>query len=254
MEQFDETTYGERIAGIYDELYGGHEEAAIELLYELAGVVRAGGRGTGRALELGIGTGRVALPLRQRGIDVGGIDASAAMIARLRAKPGGAEIPVVQGSFAEFDLEARFDLVYVVFNTFWGLLTQEDQIRCFQSVAGHLTPDGLFLLEVFVPDLCRFDAHQTVRTSHVGQDEVHLDVTQHDPVKQQVTSQHVHLSEAGIRLYPVVLRYAWPSELDLMARLAGLELNRRWGSWQKGPFGPDSSTHISVYGRAVEEA
>ncbi len=246
MKQFDEATYGERIASIYDELYAEYEGAAVDLLQELA----AGGR----ALELGIGTGRIALPLRQRGIGVTGIDASPAMIARLHAKPGGSEIEVVQGSFAQFDLESRFDLVYVVFNTFFGLLTQEDQVRCFQSVARHLAEDGAFLLEVFVPDPSRFEAHQTVRAVRVEADEVRLDVTRHSPVEQQVSSQHVWLSGEGVRLYPVVLRYAWPSELDLMARLAGLRLRHRWGSWEKGAFSAESTRHISVYGRAEQES
>lgn len=246
MERFDDRTYGERIAGVYDDLYAAYEEAMIDRLHELA--ARDGGAGT--ALELGIGTGRVALPLRQRGVEVSGIDVSPSMIARLRAKPGGADIQVLQGSFARFDLGARFDLVYVVFNTFYGLLTQEEQASCFASVARHLAPDGAFLLEVFVPDLCRFEDGQALRAVHVGDDVVRLDVTQHSRVEQQVRSQHVHLSEEGIRLYPVVLRYAWPSELDLMARLAGLELRHRWASWDKGAFSADSSRHISVYERA----
>jgi SAM-dependent methyltransferase len=241
MKEIDEITYGERIAGVYDQFYAEHEEAALDLLEELA----AGGR----ALELGIGTGRVALPLRQRGIDVMGIDLSPAMITRLRAKPGGNEIEVVQGSFADLDLDARFDLVYVVFNTFYSLLTQEDQVRCFQRVADHLTGRGVFVMEVFVPDLCRFQAQQAVHALRVEADMVQLDVTRHDPVLQQVSSQHVLLSEEGTRLYPVKLRYAWPSELDLMARLAGLRLQHRWASWEKGAFEARSPKHISVYGR-----
>jgi SAM-dependent methyltransferase len=241
MKQFDEATYGQRIAAVYDDYYSEYDEAAVDLLQELA----AGGR----ALELGIGTGRIALPLRQRGVEVRGIDSSPAMIARLRSKPGGGKIEVLESSFAEFDLEARFDLVYVVFNTFFGLLTQEDQVRCFQSVARHLEDEGRFLLEVFVPDLCRFEAQQTVRAVRVEADTVQLDVSRHNPVAQQVSSQHVLLSEEGIRLHPVVLRYAWPSELDLMARLAGLQLKHRWGSWEKGTFSAGSTRHISVYGR-----
>lgn len=241
MKQFDQATYGERIASVYDQLYGEYEEAAVGLLQELA----AGGR----ALELGIGTGRIALPLRQRGVEVTGIDISPAMIARLRAKPGGDQIEVLESSFVEFDLPARFDLAYVVFNTFFSLLTQEEQVGCFRNVARHLKDEGLFLLEVFVPDPCRFEARQTVRAIQVEADEVRLDVTRHNPVRQQVSSQHVWLSEEGIRLFPVVLRYAWPSELDLMARLAGLHLKHRWGSWDKGTFAAGSTRHISVYGR-----
>lgn len=246
MAQYEDKTYGERIAGVYDDMYGEYEEAMIERLAELADE-------GGRVLELGIGTGRVALPLRQRGVEVVGIDASPAMIARLRAKPGGAEVRVVEGSFAEFDLGETFDLVYVVFNTFYSLLTQEEQVSCFQSVARHLAEGGVFCLEVFVPDLCRFQDGQTVRAVAVETDGVKFDITLHDPVKQQVRSQHLLISEGeGVRLYPVILRYAWPSELDLMARLAGLELRHRWSSWEKGTFGPKSSRHISVYGRAAD--
>ncbi|MBN1659118.1 MAG: class I SAM-dependent methyltransferase [Anaerolineae bacterium] len=242
MKEYEDRTYGERIAAVYDEWYADYEEAMVDLLYELAG--------GGRALELGIGTGRVALPLCARGIDVTGLDASEAMIARLRARPGGDSIPVVRGSFAQFEIEARFDLVYVVFNTFYGLLTQEEQVSCFQSVARHLTDDGVFVLELFVPDVCRFEGGQTVRAVKVDTGEVRLDVTLHDPAAQLVTSQHVELSQAGIRLFPVRLRYAWPSELDLMARVAGLSLKHRWASWEKGTFTAESGKHISVYARA----
>jgi len=241
MESYDETTYGERIADIYDDLYPGYQEAAIDLLQVLA-------RG-GPALELGIGTGRVALPLCQRGLQVTGIDASEAMIAALRAKRGGDAIEVLQGSFVDFDLDARFDLIYVVFNTFFSLQTQDEQVRCFQSVADHLTPEGVFLIEAFVPDLGRFEDGQTVRAIHVGDHDVRLEASRYNPMEQQVHSQQVMLSEDGVRLIPVRVRYAWPSELDLMARLAGLELKHRWESWDRRSFTEESSTHISVYGR-----
>lgn len=241
MESYDETTYGERIAEIYDLLYADYEESMIDLLQELAG--------RGRVLELGIGTGRVALPLHRRGVNVTGIDASAAMIKRLKAKPDAAGISVVLGNFLALDSEAPFDLVYIVFNTFFSLLSQQEQVHCFRSVAEQLTEEGVFLIEAFVPDLCRFNDHQTVRAVQVSEDEVRLDVTRHDPVGQQITSQHVLLSQEGARFYPVKLRYAWPSELDLMARLAGLTLKHRWGSWDKGAFTADCGKHISVYGR-----
>lgn len=242
MERYDEMTYGERIADIYDKLYSDYEESAVDLLQELAG--------RGRVLELGIGTGRVALPLHHRGVNVTGIDASKAMIEKLWVKSDGADIEVVQGNFVEINLDARFNLIYIVFNTFFGLQTQEEQVKCFRSVAEHLTQEGVFLIEVFVPDLCRFDNDQTVRVVHLNEDEVRLDVSRHSPVGQQVSSQHVLLSEKGVRLYPVKLRYAWPSELDLMARLAGLRLKHRWGSWDQGEFTGESGKHISVYGMA----
>lgn len=241
MESYDETTYGKRIASVYDDLYSDYEESAIDLLAQLAG--------TGRVLELGIGTGRVAIPLYHRGVNIMGIDASPRMIKKLQAKVGGEDISVVEGNFAEIDLDARFDLIYVVFNTFFALQTQEEQVRCFQSVAQHLTEGGVFLMEVFVPDLYRFDKDQTVRVIHLSEGEVRLEVSQHHPVGQQVNSQSIFLTEHDVRLYPVKLRYAWPSELDLMAKLADLTLINRWSSWDKETFTERSGKHISVYGR-----
>jgi len=240
MKNYDDTTYGQRIAEIYDDLYADFDPGSIEVLSELA-------RG-GPALELGIGTGRIALQLHEHGVKVYGIDASEAMLARLRAKPGGSEMEVLTGSFAEFKMDMQFNLIYVVFNTFFALLSQDEQLRCFQSVRDHLAPDGEFLLEVFVPDLCRFIDHQTVRLSGLSEDTVNIDVSEVDPVTQTVTAQHVYLSVDGTRLYPVKLRYAWPSELDLMARIAGLSLRNRWGSWSKAEFTKDSKQHISIYG------
>jgi SAM-dependent methyltransferase len=242
MDDFQQDTYGERIAGVYDDWYAGCDPACVALLAELA-------QG-GRALELGIGTGRVAIPLHQAGVAVEGIDASPAMVARLRGKPGGEALSVVIGDFADIAVEGQYALIYVLFNTFFALLTQEDQVRCFCNVARHLSPQGRFVIEAFVPDLSRFSGQQAVRAARLSQGEVHMDVSQHDPVAQRVTSQHVALSEQGIRLYPVTLRYAWPTELDLMARLAGLRLWQRWGDWQRGAFSADSGKHISVYEHA----
>lgn len=239
MEEYDDSTYGQRIAEVYDAFYMDYDPASIELLAELA-------RG-GPALELGIGTGRIALPLYEKGVSVQGIDASEAMLSQLRAKPHGAEIEVLTGSFAEFKLEQRFSLIYVVFNTFFGLLTQEEQVQCFKSVREHLSPEGVFLLDVFVPNLCRFVNHQTVRAVSVSPSGVKLEVTQVDPVAQQLTTQHVLLSQNETRLYPVKLRYAWPTELNLMAQIAGLDLVQRWGSWSKEAFTKNSQMHISVY-------
>jgi SAM-dependent methyltransferase len=243
MDTYDETTYGERIAQIYDELYAEVEDETIDLLQELAN--------GGKALELGIGTGRVALPLYRRGVPVTGIDASQSMITRLRAKPDGGALQVVHGSFAEINIDEEFDLIYVVFNTFYNLRNQDEQVHCFRSIAEHLTPDGVFLVEAFVPDLTRFDRNQTVRAINLDNDRVRLDVSRHDPVAQNVISQHVHISAKGIQLYPVNLRYVWPSEFDLMARLSGLERKQRWGSWNKQEFSAESGKHISVYGRPV---
>lgn len=239
MDEYSDETYGEHIADVYDELYSDHDPAAIATL---AGLAQGG-----RALELGVGTGRIALPLQEAGIEVHGVDASAAMVARLRSKPGGDKPAVTMGDFADVGVQGQYGLIYVLFNTFFSLLTQGEQLRCFQNVARHLEPRGVFVIEAFVPDLTRFTAQQTVRAVTVAESNVQLDVSRHDPVRQQVTSQHIFLNEGGIRLYPVKLRYAWPSELDLMARLAGMQLRSRWADWQGGAFSADSGKHISVY-------
>jgi SAM-dependent methyltransferase len=242
MSEYSEETYGERIAGIYDQWYASFEEAAVTTLSQLAG--------SGRALELGIGTGRLALPLRANGVAIEGIDASPAMVAKLREKAGGGEIPVTLGNFADVAVDGRFALIFVAFNTFFALLTQAEQVRCFQNVAAHLEEGGVFVMEAFVPDLARYSSgRQTLRTIRVAEDEVHLDATLLDPVNQQVASQHVVLSEQGTRLYPVRLRYAWPAELDLMAWLAGMRLRERWGDWAQRVFTADSGRHVSVYER-----
>jgi SAM-dependent methyltransferase len=249
MDTYQDETYGERIAEVYDDWYAEYEDATLTTLHELA-------QG-GRALELGIGTGRIALPLQQQGVEVHGIDVSEAMLARLRAKPGGERLPITVGSFADLPVDGDFALIYVLFNTFYSLLTQEEQIRCFQNVAHHLSPpkrqvrpSGVFVIEAFVPDLTRFQGQQAVRAVHVGVDEVRIDVSQHDSIGQQITSQHLVLDGRGVRLYPVKLRYVWPAEFDLMARLAGLRLRHRWGNWEKAAFSAGSGKHISVYERA----
>ncbi|MBE0431188.1 MAG: class I SAM-dependent methyltransferase [Dehalococcoidia bacterium] len=239
MDNYREDTYGERIAGVYDDWYREYDDAAVAVLHELA-------QG-GRALELGIGTGRVALPLQRSGIAVEGIDSSEAMIARLRSKPGGDKIPVGMGDLADVAVEGQYTLIFVLVNTFFALLTQEEQVRCFRNVAQHLHPRGSFVVEAFVPDLSRFTRRQCVTVADMSEDEVQFDASRHDPVSQQITAQQIVLTEQGIRLYPVKLRYVWPSELDLMARLAGLQLKHRWGDWRKAPFSADSRTHVSVY-------
>jgi SAM-dependent methyltransferase len=245
MEDYGPETYGDRIAEVYDEWYADaaflETEASIELLAELAG--------DGPVLELAIGTGRLALPLAKRGIEVHGIDASEAMVAKLREKPGGDQIPVTMGDFAEVDVDGSYRLVFVAFNTLFALLTQEDQLRCFTNAAAHLSDDGIFLIDVFVPDVTRFDRGQRFQTNSVSTTEVNLDASRHDPLAQRVDSVHVVLTEDGTRLYPVNLRYAFPSELDLMARVAGLELKDRWGGWSREPFTASSVRHVSVYGR-----
>ena len=242
MDDYTADTYGERIADVYDSWYAAFDERCIDLLAEFA-------RG-GSALELGIGTGRIALPLRQRGVDVHGVDASPAMVAKLRAKRGGDAIPVTMATFADFSLDGRFALAYIAFNTFFAPVTQEEQIRCMETVARHLSPGGRFVIEAFVPDLARFVSNQTVRVVGLEPSEVRIDASLLYVTDQRITSQHIVLTERGTRLYPVTLRYVWPSEMDLMARIAGLRLEHRWADWERTPFARDSTKHISVYQRS----
>jgi SAM-dependent methyltransferase len=239
VTDYDAATYGDRIAEVYDGWFAVPSDTkdTVGFLSDLAG--------TGRVLELGVGTGRVALPLAQRGHEVHGVDASEAMVEKLRSKTG--EIAVTIGDFAELDVEGEFHLVYVVFNTFFALLSQEDQVRCFSNVARRLQQDGVFVIEAFVPDMTRWDRDQRMEAHHVDNDSVVLGVSMHDPVEQRVASNHLVVSGAGVKLYPVRLRYAWPSELDLMARLAGLRLRERWGGWLREPFTASSTRHVSVY-------
>jgi SAM-dependent methyltransferase len=239
MDRYEKETYGEVWAADYDRFAPGVAKGMIDRLEDLAA--------NGRVLELAIGTGRVAIPLASRGIEVIGIDISEAMLSRLREKPGGNDLKVVMGDFAEVAIEGRFSLIYVVANTFFVLLDQEDQVRCFANVARHLEPGGRFLIEAFVPDLARFDRGQRVQVHQIDLDRVRLDVSQHDLAEQQIRSQHVEITTGHVKLLPVSIRYAWPSELDLMARLAGLELEERWGGWRMEPFTSESAKHVSVY-------
>jgi SAM-dependent methyltransferase len=245
MENYRPETYGDRIAEVYDAMTETMPDPAdcVDRLAELAG--------PGPALELGIGTGRVALPLAARGVEVHGIDVSAAMVERLRAKPGGQAIPVTLGDFAELAVEGSYRLVYVVFNTFFSLLTQDDQVRCFAAVAGHLAPGGAFALELFVPDPTMHPGGQSVRTRHLGLDGARLDLALHDPMAQRVDFHNVLLTAGGIKVLPGAVRYAWPSELDLMARLAGLRLRERWGGWRREPYTASTQgLYVAVYEHA----
>ncbi len=239
MDEYEEETYGERIAAIYDQWYSEYDPAAIQVLAQLAG--------DGAALELGIGTGRIAIPLSNTGVHVKGLDASTSMIARLQAKPGGDKIQVRMGNFADVAVEGHFSLIYVVFNTFYSLLTQQEQIRCFQNVASHLTAEGVFLIEAFVPDLKRFTAGQAMRVCRIGVSEVQIDVSEIEQDKQLISGSHVLLSDQGTRLYPVKIRYVWPTEMDLMAQLSGLQLKERWSDWDRKVFTAGSTKHISIY-------
>jgi len=245
-DDYGPETYGDRIADIYD---GWVRDAGIDATTGASVEFLASLAGEGPVLELGIGTGRIALPLAARGIDIRGIDASAEMVARLREKPDGAAIPVTMGDFAGVPVEGAYSLIFVAFNTFFALLTQDDQVGCLREVASRLAPGGAFVLSAFVPDLSRFDRGQRVDATLVETDRVLLEAARHDPVAQTVTASHVVVTEAGTRIYPVKLRYAWPSELDLMARLAGLRLRDRFGGWEREPFTAESGGHVSVYER-----
>lgn len=245
MENYDPgMSFGEDVAESYDlHALRGDEAETVAFLEKLAG--------GGPALELAIGTGRIALPLAARGIRVDGIDFSPAMVARLRAKPGGNQIAVTMGNFAGVEVPGTYRLIYIVYNTLFNLLTQEEQITCFENVAAHLSNDGSFVVEGGVPaEWYRLRNNQYVDLEGLeAGGSVYLDVARFDPVKQLLEETHVVLSSTGIRLNPIVTRYAWPSELDLMARIAGLRLRERWGGWSREPFTGSSTNCVSVYGR-----
>ncbi|MDE2823900.1 MAG: class I SAM-dependent methyltransferase [Chloroflexota bacterium] len=243
MEEYTASTYGDRIAGAYDGFYGPvNVSERADLLEELAG--------GGRALELGIGTGTFALPLAARGVETHGIEISEAMVDQLRAKEGGAKMPITIGDFADVEVDGDFSLIFVISNTLFMLTEQEDQIRCFQNVASHLDQSGVFLVHAFVPDVSMFDRGQRVSGDLADLATVRMDVSIHDPKNQVVDFRHIDLREERIKMYPGRLRYAWPSELDLMACLAGLRLRERWADWRRSPFTSESRSHVSVYERA----
>jgi SAM-dependent methyltransferase len=235
-------SFGDETAASYDTYdVRGDEDETVEFLARLAG--------DGPVLELAVGTGRIALPLAATGLRVDGIDIAPAMVARLRDKPGGDKIAVTMGDFAEVGVPDAYRLIFVVFNTLFNLLTQDDQVRCFENVAAHLTDDGVFLVEAFVPTfLYRLRNDQYVDAEAIDVDVVRLDVGRHDPVSQTLDESHVSLSRDGVKVSPIVCRYAWPAELDLMARIAGLRLHQRWGGWNNEPFTSTSARHVSVYG------
>lgn len=238
----DPEFFGDRYAHEYDEVTGLDPAPAVEFL---AGLVPAGGR----ALELAIGTGRVAVPLAARGVAVEGIEGSAAMVERMRAKPGGSAIPTVVGDMADVAVTGPFPMAYLVFNTLFNLPSQERQVDCFRGVANVLEPGGVFVIECFIQDLRDFDRGQRVATRALTEDSVNMEFLLHDPVEQAVTYQRVTFDSQGTTLRPLRLRYCWPSELDLMARLAGMRLRERYEDWDRRPFTVASQRHISVYER-----
>jgi SAM-dependent methyltransferase len=218
-------------------------DRTVDLLAELA-------RG-GAALELGIGTGRVALPLSGRGVKVSGIDLSPAMVARMRQKAGGEAIPVTIGDFAETRLDGAFSLAYLVFNTISNLTTQDDQVACFRNVARHLDMGGRFLIEVGIPDLQRLPAGETVRSFRVTPTRLGFD--EYDVARQGLVSHHYTVTDDRLELVSVPFRYTWPAELDLMARLAGMRLENRWSDWDRSPYTSESRKHISVWQKVSSE-
>jgi SAM-dependent methyltransferase len=246
VDGYEPHTYGDRFADVYDEWYAGVTDVAActERLAALAG--------DGAVLELGVGSGRLALPLAARGVEVHGIDASEAMLARLRAKPGGEAVHLTCGDMAALPLvdPPQFAVVFAAFNTFFNVPTAAGQQACIDRVAALLAPGGLFVVEAFVPaDRGSQGPASTVVPRHLGVDEVVLSASQHDEDAQTITGQHIHITEQGIRLRPWHLRYATPAGLDEMAAAAGLDLAWRHGGWDGAPFEPDASVHVSAYGR-----
>lgn len=242
-DDYTQETYGEAWAEYYDEIFPRSDESAVDLIFEYAG-------SPPRAVELAIGTGRVALPLSERGVEVIGIDISDQMVSRLRAKPGGDQIEVVMGDFADVPVEGEYPVVYLPFNTLFGLLDQDRQVECFINVAEHLEPGGRFVLDCFVPDIKRYDEYNTrMGVSSIASTREHAyELAIHHPVEQRVTSHHVRRRSDGQTIVlPIKIRYSWPSEMDLMAKLAGLELESRWGWYDQRPFTETSGQHVSVY-------
>jgi SAM-dependent methyltransferase len=238
--------FDERIAEGYDassaEMFEPEAvEPVVSFLADLAG--------DGGALELGVGTGRIALPLSQRGVRVHGIDLSQAMVARLRAKPGADEIGVTIGDFATTRVAGTFRLAYLVYNTIMNLTTQDEQVECFRNVAAHLEPGGCFVIEVGVPGLQRLPPGETVRAFTVSLTRLGFD--EYDIAAQILYSHHYWVVDGRLEVFSAPYRYVWPSELDLMARLAGMTLRERWGGWMREPFTSDSTTHVSVWAKTA---
>lgn len=236
--------FDERIAAGYDDACGEMNEPtvlapSVDLLAELAG--------DGRALELAIGTGRVALPLAERGVDVHGIEISQPMVDQLRAKPGGERLAVTIGDMATTRVNGRFRLVYLVYNTITNLLTQDEQVDCFRNAAAHLESGGCFVIEVFVPALRRLPPGERFVPFDVGPG--HVGVDEYDVASQTVVSHHYWVGDGRAETFDSTHRFAWPAEYDLMARIAGLRLRDRWADWHRTPFADDSTSHVSVWER-----
>jgi SAM-dependent methyltransferase len=242
----DDGYFGELVAARYDDVVDdmldrAGIDIAVDFLAELAG--------SGRALELGIGTGRVAVPLARRGVPVSGIDMSKAMVARLHAKPDGTDIPVTIGDFATARVDGTFSVAYLVFNTISNLTTQAAQVACFRNVAAHLAPGGCFVIEVGVPGLRRLPPGETLRAFHLS--ETRWGIDEYDVATQGLTSHHFEIVDGRLERLSIPFRYAWPAELDLMAELAGMGLRERWAGWKREPFTSESRMHVSVWEKSA---
>ena len=243
MDGFDpEHSFDAAVAQHYDDQLRGDEDDAATFLAELAS--------DERVLEFAIGTGRIALPLAAKGVPVDGIELSSAMVDRLRNKPGGEALDVSIGDMSTIVRPQRYGVVYLVYNTIFNLLTADAQIHCFENAARHLTDAGVFVVETAVPSAwVTADRPDSVRAEHVGLADVRLDVARYDPVSQLLEENHVRLTPSGITMGPIVCRLITPGEMDLMARLAGLQLAHRYGSWRRERFDVTSRAHVSVYAR-----
>ena len=237
-----EDYFGEPVAQRFDERYAHLADPAVvdPIVDFLADLARGGA-----ALELGIGTGRIALPLVQRGVPVHGIDLSEAMVARLRAKSGANQVGVTVGDFATTTVEGSFSVAYLVANTIMNLTTQDEQVACFHNAAAHLEPSGCFVVEVIVPALQRLPPGETFQPFDVGPR--HLGFAEYDVASQGLISHHYWIDDDKVEVRSPPFRYVWPSELDLMARLAGMNLRDRWGGWKREAFTSDSIKHVSVW-------
>jgi SAM-dependent methyltransferase len=237
-----EDHFGEDVAPRYDERSAEMFDAevvdpVVDFLAELAG--------DGAALELGIGTGRIALPLSERGVPVHGIDLSEAMVAQLQAKPGADQIGVTIGDFATTRVDGTFSVAYLVFNTINNLTTQDEQVACFENVAAHLDPGGTFVIEVGLPGIRWLPPGETVRAFTVTPTRLGFD--EYDVASQGLVSHHYWLEDGAFEERSIPFRYVWPAELDLMGRLAGMRLRERWSGWRREPFTSDSTKHVSVW-------
>ena len=238
----DDGYFDERVAARYD-----HSAAELfdPAVVDPAVDFLVGFAGKGRALELGIGTGRIAIPLAQRGVPVHGIDLSQSMAARLREKPGSEDIGITIGDFATTTVEGAFAVAYLVFNTIGNLTTQTAQVACFRNVAAHLEPGGSFVIELGIPELQRLPPGDTMRVFHASP--THWGIDEFDVANQRLTSHHFELVDGRFELFSLPFRYVWPAELDLMAELAGMSLRERWSDWNREPFTSDSEKHVSVW-------